>query len=628
MIENPQPAWMPILLITLPGLAFAAFALNEAIFPRGDRSLSTIPAICIVIALLPAHILALACGSLTIGLALAWSALGTAGYAWIIRHRQEFYSAISMDRARRMRRLAIVALATLPIALPTILLNYSDEAYHHAIIAQLQNGVYPPRYGYEPSLPLKYHYAFDLAGAIVTGLLRVRLDHAIDLLSITLWPCTFLTLWRVGEYVGGKRAGLFVALAVCFSGGWPFLAQMAPPCPQCTLNGLQINPPFIHYFFQHPWSVGVPIFGLVVLQRASLSRLPNQTMGVAALTCSLAMLSLSEVVLFVTTVAALGLTEAWRLVRFGHRTSVAVLIGLGLSLVSAKLIGGFFASGDYPPAGGLFGTAFELRQFADFDAVLGQFQWNLASFGLVPILGSIGLLWARSEQVFLTILAVICLVLANFLVYEYSWDIVKFGMVSFIVLGIGAGITLTNLTQWANNFIRRTALTATIVALAGEGIVYPLIMLSSYNPSARSIFSAQSITPYFSRAYPVATDDARAVSFLRKNMAPWEIVYRTTEKAEPYAVWGGLATEQPWDMYASDSRDNDMYGLGQKKFETRKDLARISGNWLDRLLSEHVSWVVTDPENTAENAVLDCAEGQGRVSLAAQYGNIRVFHIH
>src|SRR5690348_11494948 len=168
MIENPQPAWLPLLLLVLPGIAFAAFALNQAIFPRGERPLSTIPAIGIVLALLPTHVLALACGSLSIGLALAWSAVGIPGYAWVIRHWREFHSAIAVNRARRMRKLMITALATLPIAFPTILLNYSDEAYHHAIIGQLQNGIYPPQYGYEPSLPLKYHYAFDLAGAIVT----------------------------------------------------------------------------------------------------------------------------------------------------------------------------------------------------------------------------------------------------------------------------------------------------------------------------------------------------------------------------------------------------------------------------------------------------------------------------
>ena len=124
-------------------------------------------------------------------------------------------------------------------------------------------------------MPLRYHYAFDLAGAIVTGLLRVRLDQAIDLLTLVLWPCMFLLLWRVGEHIGGGRAGLFVALTVCFSGG--FLgSQTVSGCGQCTVNELQIVPPFISYFFQHPWSIGAPIFCLIILQRAAL---PHSTIS-------------------------------------------------------------------------------------------------------------------------------------------------------------------------------------------------------------------------------------------------------------------------------------------------------------------------------------------------------------
>ncbi len=268
MIENPQPAWLPLLLLALPGIGFAAYAVNQIIFLSEDRPLCTVPALGLVLALLPTHVLALIFGSLTIGLTVAWSVVGVLGYAWLARHWREVRSAASLEHSGWARRLGIAALATLPIVLPTILANFSDEANfngHHAVIAHLQNGSYPPRYLYEPSLPLRYHYGFDLAGAIVTGLLRVRLDHAIDLLTIALWPCMFLLLWRVGEHVGGRRAGLPVALAVCFSGGWPLIALTGPSCGLCTINGLRINPSFVHYFFQHLWSLGVPIFCLVVL---------------------------------------------------------------------------------------------------------------------------------------------------------------------------------------------------------------------------------------------------------------------------------------------------------------------------------------------------------------------------
>jgi hypothetical protein len=627
MIENPQPGWLPLLLFALPGIGFAAYALNEALFPGDDRPLCTIPAIGIVLALLPTHILALASGSLTLGLTAGWSVVGAVGYLWIAGHRCDFRASLS-GPAGLGGRLGIAALATLPIVLPTVLANFADEANfngHDAIIAHLENGVYPPRYLYEPSLPLRYHYAFDLAGAIVTGLLRLRVDQAIDLLTLALWPCMFLLLWRVGEYVGGRRAGLLVALAVCFAGGWPVLA-LSGPCGVCARNGLRINPPFIHYYFQHPWSLGVPIFCLVVLQRAALQRVGNYTLGLVALVASLVMLSLAEAVLFVTTVAALGLVEIWRFMSRHDRTAGMVLFALAASLLGAKLIGGFFVSGPFPPAGGAFATGFSVNNFSGHDAILGQLQWNLASFGVLPVLGFVGLLRARQAQDFLVIITVLSLIIVNVLRYDYNWDIVKFGTVGFITLAIGAGIALSDLAGWADRRGWRTVYIVLILAVAGQGAPYPFLLLyANYNPEGREPFSMQMIRPYFSSAYPVDPDDARAVSFLRAHMGASDIVYRTEGKSEPYAIWGGLPTQA--SVYVEKGRDNDQYGLGAKKLAARRDLARVSQDWFDRLAAEQVTWLVADADDAAINAAVDCPAGQRRTVLAAQYGKVRVFRL-
>jgi hypothetical protein len=439
MIENPQSVWLPLLLLALPGIAFAAYALNETLFSREDRHPCTIPAIGLVLALLPAHVLALTLGSLSVALAVSWILIGVAGCAWLARHCPEFRSALSNRHPQLARRLAITALATLPIVLPTILLNFHDEGSftgHQSMIAHLQNGAYPPRYLYEPSLPLRYHYGFDLAGAIITGVLRIRVDQAIDLLTLALWPCMFLLLWRVGEHFGGRRAGLFVALAVCFSGGVPALctaaAFLGAPVSiaqgllnRCLINGVPVNPPFISYYFQHPWSIAVPIFCLVVLLRAALPRLDNQRLGLVALACSLLLLSLCHAVLFVMTVVALGLTEAWSFVRSRNRRALPVLLSLGVSILGAKLIGGFFVSGPYPPAGGLFETGFYVPDFGGWDAVAVQVHWNFASFGALLVLGTVGLLRARHGRAFLIVLASLGLIILNALRYQYTWDIVK-----------------------------------------------------------------------------------------------------------------------------------------------------------------------------------------------------------
>ena len=543
MIENPQPAWLPLLLLTLPGIVFAACALNEIVFPREDRPLCTIPAIGMVLALLPTHVLALALGSLSLGLTLAWSMVGVVGYAWIARHWRAFFATVLIERAGWTRKFGIAAAATLPIVLPTILLNFHDEGYfnaHQAIIAHLQNGTYPPRYLYEPNLPLRYHYAFDLAGAIVTGLLRVRLDQAIDLLTLVLWPCMFLLLWRVGEHIGGGRAGLFVAVTVCFSGGFLGLAQTVSGCGQCTVNELQIVPPFISYFFQHPWSIGAPIFCLIILQRAALPRLHNQLPGTAALVCSLTLLSLSEMALFVASVVALALTEAWIFVRFRERTSATVITALGGSLIGARGIGGFFVAASYPPAGGFFGTGFYLRDYSGSDAFLGQIQWNLASFGVLLVLGIVGLRQLRTEKLLLTIFVAVILATVNFLRYRDTSEINKFGAVGLIVLAMAAGVNLSGLASGTTTFARRITGVLLLTILLVPGVRFAVAVLFAYDE--RLAFSDQMIRPYFSNAYPVSRDEALAVSFLRTHMGPSEIVYRTVERSEPYAIWGGLPT--------------------------------------------------------------------------------------
>jgi hypothetical protein len=84
MIENPQPAWLPLLLLALPGIGFATCFLNAAIFPVRGRPLCTIPVMGMVLGLLPIHILASATGSLSIGLAVAWTVIALTGYAWIV----------------------------------------------------------------------------------------------------------------------------------------------------------------------------------------------------------------------------------------------------------------------------------------------------------------------------------------------------------------------------------------------------------------------------------------------------------------------------------------------------------------------------------------------------------------
>jgi hypothetical protein len=142
-----------------------------------------------------------------------------------------------------------------------------------------------------------------------------------------------------------------------------------------------------------------------VLQRAALPQIDNRILGLGGFVCSLILLSLSQVALFIPIVMALASAEIWNLVVYRDRLAKSVLFSLGLSLLGAKLIGGFFTSGPYPPAGGIFDTGLVIRDFSNVRTVLDQVQWNLASFGALLMFGTFGLLRAKNQRVFLAILA-------------------------------------------------------------------------------------------------------------------------------------------------------------------------------------------------------------------------------
>jgi hypothetical protein len=282
------------------------------------------------------------------------------------------------------------------------------------------------------------------------------------------------------------------------------------------------------------------------------------------------LLSLCEVVLFVSTVIALALTEAWKFARLRERGAAIVLLGLGAGLLGAKLIGGFFVSGLYPSAGGLFGSEFLVRDFSSPNDLIGQLQWNLASFGVLLILGPVGLLRVRHDRILLTLLAMFYLVTVNLLRYRYPSDILKFSVVSSVVLAIAGGVVLSDFRAWTHLLAGKLLYLVIIGALVSQGVRFPFIVLFAYNPEGRDSFSNQMIRPYFSDAYPVDGDDARAVSFLRTHMGLSGIVFRAEKRAEPYAVWAGLPTQASWHINAAETGENDVLRARRRKIRGEK----------------------------------------------------------
>src|SRR5262249_2463548 len=79
--------------------------------------------------------------------------------------------------------------ATSLMALAAIGWYFHDELFivgHMSIVAEIQNNFYPPQNLAFAEFELRYHYGFALLTAIVTALFRLRIDVAIDFVTLLL----------------------------------------------------------------------------------------------------------------------------------------------------------------------------------------------------------------------------------------------------------------------------------------------------------------------------------------------------------------------------------------------------------------------------------------------------------
>jgi hypothetical protein len=246
-----------------------------------------------------------------------------------------------------------------------------------------------------------------------------------------------------------------------------------------------------------------------------------------------------------------------------------------------------------------------------------QLLANFESFGLPLLLAPFGLALVKRKRLFLATLAGIGIAITTLFRDKYTWDIVKFGTVSFIALALASGVGLAELRRRALTVPRKFGFIALVMVLVGQGMAFPLVA---------TLVLTRSIRPYFTLTFSIDPDEAAAVSYLRIHMEPSDIVFPSQSKHWPYAVLGGL----PYFLctYCAEDNPDDPHGLGEKMFRARYDLQRISEDWVTRLFRQNVNWIVSDPSETQLNAVLDRALRGGTVSTEKQFGQIRIIRLN
>ena len=607
-VATPQPAGCVALLIMLPGLWIAGIAAARRL--GLDRATGRLvgPALSLSLWLCAVHAIAYAARAFLPGLVVGTILVGAGGYSAAWRGEARAPAGPAPSRGR----VALAALAALVIAPMALRWSFHDEATiagHMAFVGEMQNGFYPPGHLVFPDVELRYHYGFDVVVAAVTAVTRLRIDRAMDAVTLAAFAWTAALAWRLGDVWNGptRGAGPLTALLLLFGGGAPLLCapSLPPSVPtllgQCSIEGLSINPPFVSYFFQHPWTLGAPL-ALAALLVAAESR--RRAPRLAALGLLLLALSFVQIVLFLTLGGALLAAESLPWIGWGKsdlrssvRRGLALLILLVVVLLVASRFGGFFA----PAPDGATSSIEAHRGIVE--TLAGNVRWHLASFGLLLPLGIMGLFSRARGRLVLAVLVLGSLLVLNSVRYKFSWDVAKFGTVAAIALSVLGGAALARLWSAPRALPARALCLALLAAAIAPGLCHPLIFGLDLAGIPAGNFPRS--------AEPLSGPDVEAMTWLRTRVRPTDVVYRSIPASYGYAPWGGLP--QPWIEGQTAS-----FGFSPARLSRRRRLLTELPLQPERWLAEGIRWLVLDARDRRQNEIAERWIREGKARMARE----------
>lgn len=419
------------------------------------------------------------------------------------------------SRALTLLVLVLVVWATIGTRL------WDETNAHFGLVRMVARGVVPPPHPMFPHEPFRYHYAFDVLGALPNAFLGLRTDFSIDVATIACWMVLVAVCRRIGAELGGARGASLAVLLIPLGSGLfqIFLFQdfylLGPRWDAIpSAWGASMPPPVISNFFQHPQGLGMSLalaVGALIATDDPDRSTQRRRFAVGALL--LGLLSLGQIVFFgvgglmagvVVVVRTIRDRRAGRLARAG--LELGMLVG---SLAIAVGLGGFLATGPRPDNVLVLGRTY----FGDGwpTAVVH----HLVVFGL-PLAAMPLAMWARRREwtelrTFLAGAALVGLLVPNVMSYERSWDIVKF-------FGVGAFFANALLVDWAVSLRPSRWITAAIVGVATPAAWVWLLRMSAMN-GVLDIHPMQ-----FGRPSEIAV---ATTAFLDPRVAPRERVFST-----------------------------------------------------------------------------------------------------
>ena len=349
---------------------------------------------------------------------------------------------------------------------------WDEHNCHDGVVTVLARGIVPPVHPLFPTEPFRYHYGFDVLAAQLRAFTGAPADDVIDGATVVCFVLLLSMARELGATLGGRVGATVAMFFVPFGGGLLslfFWGQSGPlefrlsAIPAAWLH-MEIPPPVISNFFQHPQGLGMPL-SLAVLRLFIHDKYPPERLVIGSLL--LGALSLAHIVFFGVMGLMLGVVVVVRFIQHrqlkqSSQTIAALLSALGV----AYLLGGMLERG--PDVGNVlaFGTSFFKGP------PLQIIMLHVVHFGVPLVATAVGIYLVARHPTTLRIAllagAVIGFSVPNFVTYERSWDIVKF-------YGIGnffANLLLAGFVAQLIKNKRRVLATLTIFATIFTGVLW------------------------------------------------------------------------------------------------------------------------------------------------------------
>lgn len=497
---------------------------------------------------------------------------------------------------------------------------------HKSMVEQFRRGVYPLYYPSSPDEEARYHYGFDILAGVLTRAFDLSSDRSIDLVCVLL---ALFMCWAAAGVAADSDAlssAPFAAVAIHLGAGLAFvlLAGVEGRHPRCLTQyhhptcNVELFPTQLLNVFQHPVSLGVPLFlaAVLLLPRVAATKnverpfSPAWLATAAATVATLGALAVGQFVYYALGgLAAMAALPVWRWKKSWARPALGLFAVLALSFVVAYAIGGMLAPN--PSIDPNLVHVMKTPGFPPKEPVSGILWHHVVNLGigfvLLPWFVIASLRDRRPAVGMLTAFAIGGIAVAHLFSYARSWDIVKFPSASSFALSMAFVIVvdryLAAKTAWTARWARRfgAVLLCGTGALAGIFILFPL-------DGANRLYGLGTWQP--NGLVTEAIDWFRAHDYDSA-----DVIYAQSNVAMELSVAGGLSVV---------AEDTDLYYMGVKNevLQRMRGLSRRAHSTLDRAALEELGvryLVFSDEEvrNLGPAAQRALQSGEGFTKVAS-----------